>query len=354
MNSQRFTQPLKTLRSKLADSYAGWSDDAAEGRPWLKWMFLLIVIFMLLMSVWGWFKSQEPDLFDVHARALMYVSVEEVDIKGVATVVSLLGIMDTMLDGYVSNDILPPGVWLDNRANWEFGALVQVRDLSKAMREKYSRSQSQSVEDKALQLAEPRYNFDNASWIMPSTEKEYRAAMEYTKDYLQRLVDGDRQTAQFYARADNLNDWLATVESRLGSLSQRLSASVGQKRLNTDLAGDSSASQSTVTPGETEIKTPWAEIDDVFYEARGTSWALIHILRAAEIDFGSVLDKKNARVSVQQIIRELESTQESVFSPVILNGSGFGFLANHSLVMGGYIARANAAIINLRHLLAEG
>ncbi|MEI8649783.1 DUF2333 family protein [Paraglaciecola sp. Hal342] len=57
------------------------------------------------------------------------------------------------------------------------------------------------------------------------------------------------------------------------------------------------------------------------------------MLKAVEVDFADVLDKKNARVSVQQIIRELESTQESIFSPMILNGSGFGMLANHSLVI---------------------
>ena len=163
-----------------------------------------------------------------------------------------------------------------------------------------------------------------------------------------------RHSAQFYARADNLNYWLATVESRLGSLSQRLSASVGQRRLNTDLAGDSAAVKSTDTPEEIEIKTPWLEVDDVFYEARGSAWALIHILRAVEIDFAEVLEKKNAGVSMQQIVRELEATQEAVFSPVILNGSGFGVLANHSLVMASYISRANAAIINLRELLAQG
>ena len=37
------------------------------------------------------------------------------------------------------------------------------------------------------------------------------------------------------------------------------------------------------------IKTPWTEIDDVFYEARGASWALIHFLKAAEVDFADVL-----------------------------------------------------------------
>ena len=96
------------------------------------------------------------------------------------------------------------------------------------------------------------------------------------------------------------------------------------------------------------------EIDDVFFEARGTAWALIHFLKAADADFAEVLENKNARVSLRQIIRELEGTQDMVWSPVILNGSGFGFLANHSLVMASYISRANAAIIDLRELLSQG
>jgi hypothetical protein len=67
-----------------------------------------------------------------------------------------------------------------------------------------------------------------------------------------------------------------------------------------------------------------------------------------------VLEKKNARVSVQQIIRELESTQQAIWSPVVLNGSGFGLFANHSLVMASYVSRANAGIIDLRELLSKG
>jgi len=129
---------------------------------------------------------------------------------------------------------------------------------------------------------------------------------------------------------------------------------VGKRRLNTDLAGEEAASQSTVAPSEVDVSTPWMEIDDVFYEARGTAWALIQFLEAAEVDFADVLRKKNAQVSLQQIIRELEGTQETVWSPMILNGSGFGLLANHSLVMASYISRANAAIIDLRDLLSQG
>jgi hypothetical protein len=102
------------------------------------------------------------------------------------------------------------------------------------------------------------------------------------------------------------------------------------------------------------VETPWNELDDVFYEARGTTWALLHFLRAVEHDFEQVLRDKNALISLRQIIRELEESQHSLGSPMVLNGSPFGFFANHSLVMANYVSRANAAVIDLRKLLERG
>ena len=96
------------------------------------------------------------------------------------------------------------------------------------------------------------------------------------------------------------------------------------------------------------------QIDNVFYEARGASWALVQLMRAIEVDFADVLRRKNATVSFRQMVRELEATQQTLWSPVILNGSGFGVFANHSLVMANYITRANASLVDLRKLLQEG
>ena len=315
-----------------------------------------VAVAVLLLTLLGWYWTDEPGYLDLDDLVATHAGGR--DVTGAATTSALVGVAGTLLDkrgGYLSNDRFPPGVWLDNIPNWEFGVLVQVRDLSKAMRERFSRSQSQSQEDEDLSLAEPLFNFDSDSWMLPATEGEYRAGIQHLESYLFRLTDDDRYNAQFYARADNLRFWLSTVEGRLGSLSQRLTASVGQRRLNIDLAGETGGKQSASTPaGEMIVKTPWYELDDVFYEARGTTWALVHFLRAIERDFDSVLDKKNARVSLQQIIRELEATQAPLFSPVILNGTGFGLVANHSLTMASYISRANAAIIALRELLAQG
>jgi hypothetical protein len=120
------------------------------------------------------------------------------------------------------------------------------------------------------------------------------------------------------------------------------------------LAGDASAQAAAVQPDKIDVRTSWFEVDDIFYEARGTAWALLHFFRAVELDFDNVLADKNAVASVRQIIRELEASLDPMHSPVILNGSGYGFFANHSLVMANYLARANAGVINLRDLLDQG
>ena len=313
--------------------------------------FIASIIFSVLWSF-------TPGQFDINQNASTLASqYDHKAVRGSATTGAMITTMETLLEkpgGFITNDIGIPGIWLDNIKNWEYGALLFGRDMAKAMRDVMSRSQSQSQEDPALAKAEPYLNFANDSWIFPASESEYRKSIKFFQDYLKRLGDQDSSNAQFYSRADNLERYLLTVESRLGSLSQRLSASVGKERINTDLAGESEARQSTSAPTQMIVKTPWLEIDDVFYEAKGSAWALIHYLKAIEIDFAEVLQKKNARISIKQIIRELEATQHTLISPMVMNGGGFSIFANHSLVMANYISRANAAIIDLRLLLDNG
>ena len=318
----------------------------------------LISAYLLGSTALAWWWDYEPDQFAVreHAALTAQSNTEQL-VTGYITTATFIRAADTLLEkrgGYLSNDVFPPGIWMDNVPEWEFGLLTLLRDTARVYRNDFSRSQSQSIEDPDLSEAEGKFFFDNSSWILPETEDEYRDGIVLFESYLRRLADSDATDAQFYARADNLQQWLGAVETRLGSLSQRLSASVGKRQLNVDLAGDAAAQQATAAPSDQVVKTPWLQIDNVFYEARGFTWGLLHILRALEQDFGDVLDKKNARVSLQQIIRELEPTQDAVWSPIILNGDGLGLLANHSLVMASYISRANAAIIDLRTLLEQG
>ena len=318
----------------------------------------LILILIVLQLVLGFLWNREPASFNVVENAARISREHHEDmVTGYITTATLIRVAETLLDkpgGFLANDRLPPAVFMDNIPNWELGVMEQIRDMNLALRNDFSRSQSQSVDDKDVIAAENHFRINTNSWIFPAAESEYQDGIDSLYRYLHRLTDENQEDAQFYTRADNLNNWLGLVEKRLGSLSQRLSSSVGQERINTDLAGDASAKQSTPGARVMMTKTPWRKIDDVFYRARGSAWALNEFLKAIEVDFQDVLRKKNALISLKQIIRELDATQETVWSPMILNGGGFGLFANHSLVMANYISRANAAVIDLRDLLKQG
>ncbi len=332
---------------------------AAGGRmSWLPkavaWVLAACIVVVLAL-MWWW--STEPAPFDVVATTQARAAAKNLPlVTGSVTTSTLMTTAETLLDkrgGYLSNDKLPPGLFLDNIPNWEFGVLTATRDLAREMRNKFARSQSQSEEDADLKEADPLFSSPNDRWLLPSSESQYRKAIGRLDGYFVRLSRNDPNVAQFYPRADNLADYLDLVSSRLGSLSQRLSASAGQLRLE----GDAPVDGADVAPRSQKVevvRTPWTKIDDIFYESRGYTWALLEQLRAFEVDFGPTLQRKGAMVSLKQIIRELEEAQKPVRSPIILNGTPFGFFANHSLVMANYISRANAAVIDLRELLKRG
>lgn len=318
----------------------------------------IVGLYLLFVLGLMWWWDDEPDPLDVVATAAQHAEMHGVEpVVGYTFAHTNRVLGSSILEkrgGYLSNDIFPPGVWMDNIPSWEFGVLLMVRDTSRSLRVDLARTQSQSNEEPNLAEAEGKFFYDNSSWLFPTSEGEYKEGIEFLDRYLASIADPANPEAQFYPRADNLQRWLAGVSARLGDISQRLSESVGKRQRDLAAFGERNPDQSTPAAIDRETKTPWTKIDDVFYEARGQAWALLHLLKAVEHDFRPVLEDKNALPMLQQIIRDLETTQETIWSPVILNGGGFGFLANHSLVMASYISRVNAAIIEIQQLLEQG
>lgn len=308
-------------------------------------------IIVLLLGL-GFYWSLQPPPFDVRAAALQRLDNDENrlrEIKGTATVAAAITLAETLLDkpgGFTYNDVTPPGILMDNMPHWEYGLLTELRDSVRSLRNEFSRSQTQSVENAQLAQADAQFNFNPKSWMLPSAEEEYRRGIRALENYFTALASGRDPNARFFARADNLRAHLQVIEKRLGSYAQRLSASVGDSNLTAGLIGE----------GQSQMleRTPWHQIDDIFYEARGYAWALLHMMQALEIDFSDVLRGKNAEVSMQQIIRDLRGATQRKWAPVVLNGHGYGFLANHSLILASHLARVNAAVINLRELMERG
>jgi hypothetical protein len=173
-------------------------------------------------------------------------------VTGAVTTAALLG-----RGGYAAvqarrfprNDMTPPGVYLDNMPNWEYGALMQSRDLARALRELFSRSQSQSKEDVDLAVAEPRLNFQHDSWLLPATETKYRESMRYTEGYLVRLNDpGNPMRSSMPALTTCASGW--RWSTRASAACRSACRRAWDRRVNTDLAGDQSATQATSAPSK--------------------------------------------------------------------------------------------------------
>lgn len=286
-------------------------------------------------------------------------SISVVGYRTIYTMEKLIDILLTKPGGYMANDKLPPFVFLDDITSWEKGVVSVLRENSIAIRRHFTRSVgAQSLEDKDAVGAQVNINIDNESWMFPSVEGwlwsagRYEIARDHYNSLAVRLTDDNPKDGNFYARATSFSDALDAYNRILGSLSQRLSASVGGITLPST-TGDRSASEAKATSVES-YKTPWMELDNVFWEALGAVWALEELFDALEYDFATVLQDKNAVLTVRQIREELKQAQQAVLFPITFNGSGYGVYANHSLILANYISRASATMIDLKKLIERG
>ena len=339
----------------MSDNPQAYEDAKSKGILWgFGTLVGVVAIVMLILGEW-W--SREPAQFNVQDEAIERMNVTHTDQMPIGYVYAntLAHIADVILfkpGGYLTNDVAPPGLFCDNIQNWEYGALVMLRDATTALRNHFARDQSQSAEDPDLAMAEPYFYYEHNSWALPSTEAEYVKGVEALHNYMTRLQNptSTSRPAQFHSRADNLWQYTEVVIKRLGGLNTRLAASTD--RFSGATHGDPSNAVDINMP--TIGQTPWMEIDDVFYEARGACWALLHILRAIKHDFSDILLDKRAMNTLDNMIQALENALTPTLSPVVLNGDGFGLFANYSLAMANYIARANAAALDLRDVMNRG
>ncbi len=105
-----------------------------KGLWWTLGLFLVtyVIVFIVLGFIW----SRSPGEFEPRASALAMANNDQKKlVPGYVTTATAIRIAETLLDkpgGYLSNDITPPGVYLDNIPNWEYGALTELRDLVRA------------------------------------------------------------------------------------------------------------------------------------------------------------------------------------------------------------------------------
>lgn len=311
-------------------------------RPAYGWIYkpllTLLVIYLAVCVGLGLWWSRTPTAFDVEQAVIDQrgAAAQTPASRGAVTVASLMTLIETLVEkpgGYLHNDIAPPGVWLDNMPAWELGVLTQARRLSVVL------PAMEQADLPALDQVQERLAGDSGDWLYPSTEQRLNQALEALGGYLQ-VLDEEGEAA-FGGRGQGLAAWLEALTRSLDDLGLRLSASIGPRAELRDLEIDAEA---------LPARTPWYRVDDVFFEARGQAWAMLQLLRAVERDQADVLASAGLEARWEALVAELELSQRRLWSPLVLNGSGFGIFANHSLVLANHMIRAR----DLAGALAEG
>lgn len=304
--------------------------DSARPRRTRHWLPRALLVLVALFVLLGIYWSREPAPPDV--PAIVQSLGAQSAVPGAVSTATLIATLRTLLDkpgGFIANDVMPPGVLLDNMPAFENGALAEARTFLHALRRDFSRPESGAVEDPDLLRAEPRLMFDSSSWL--AAEGEYEDGVAALASYRERLLAPGTPGARFFPVADSLGHWLDDVIAQLDDHAQRLNAAA-------------------------QADAAFTDVDDRFYAARGYCWALRPQLDAVRRDFAAFFaaDAEAAR-QAQAAVDALAGTQKPVTSPVILGGSEYGVLANHPLVMAGYVGRAESSLRALRaRIVAAG
>ncbi len=280
-----------------------------------------------LIFIWHW--NNEPEKINVtELRDKLVDGMTEPPICGDLTVSTLITVAETLIDkpgGYLSNDMLPPGVMLKDMHHWEFGVLMQIRDLTTALRDGigYKRTYNKDPEDPDLIIAAASFKIDETSWRNRSMKIKIKEGIRALSNYRNRL-GSTHENAHF--NTGRLRTWLNTVEHRTAELYQNLSMIPLHDQ--TLVFRDSFALNTPRRSGDFLMITPLSDLDNPFYETYGSIWALSAITQAIENDFEMLIAGMDATDEMLELIGVLESIQTKWSSP-ILTANGMDTLGHH-------------------------
>jgi hypothetical protein len=272
------------------------------------------------------------------------LSVPERKQPGVFLTSTLIRVAEGMTEHWLPNDILWPTVLLDNPQSFQLGELEALRYAVKSLRDDLSRMRTTDHIDADADRAASNFFFEPTRWAFPSTESRYRRAIEELQRYRGRLERGE---AAFSPRVDNLHKFLGDLASLLGGVSNRLANAPRdiRTRITDETAGN------IILEREQEIRhvTPWREIDDNFYYARGVLYVVRQLMIAVQYDFAETITQRNAGNLLTAIIRTVDRTQ---FEPLMVaNGDRGSLWANHSLQLQALLEDARQKMRSLQNIL---
>lgn len=229
-----------------------------------------------------------------------------------------------------------PTAILDNMPNFQQGIVAAVARFAVELRDHLSRARGTSQVDSDVEGAAGRLAYPGDVWflewsatpVQPSSESQYRRAIQDLERYNARLARGQ---ATFERRADNLMATLERIAADLGAAA----AAVDEKAL----AGGGA----------------WYDwdADDLFYGNKGRLYAYYVILRELGRDMEPVLRDRGLGRVWEQMLGSL-ARAAGLQPRVVANGRPDGqFWPNHLLAQGYLLLLARFQLYEVVNVLQK-
>ncbi|HET6467184.1 MAG TPA: DUF2333 family protein [Geminicoccaceae bacterium] len=238
---------------------------------------------------------------------------------------------------WVANDPwFQPGAVLDNMPNFQTGIVAALSRFAVELTDQIARVRGASQVDPDADAAAGRLKYPGDVWIFewsstpvqPSSESQYRRALEDLRRFNQRLADGQ---ATFDQRGDNL---MATLE-----------------RIAADIGGSSAALYQKIDT----TANRWFDLtaDDLFYHNKGRVYAYFLLLRELGRDFEKPIADRNAQRSWEEMLSSLRAA--ALLDPwVVINGGLDSTMRpNHLAAQGFLILRARFQLYEVINILLK-
>ncbi|MDK9790661.1 DUF2333 family protein [Vibrio sp. D431a] len=317
---------------------------------------------VFFIAVWAYVEwlSVSPRIFSLDEILTAEISKEaDRTVVGAASTATHAYVLSQILHdkngGYTAKGFLYHLGIMDNMPSFEVGAIKASYEFANVgLSESFTKQVSNDTYDDKLKSSQTFLNYPPHKWTYPSSLNNYNRSLEGIREFIPRMLDKNQPDAQFYTRSNGLRAYFTRLQGLLGDYNGSLTESVGRFQYNTNLELDLDGEASTNEPIGKVIKTPYLKVDNVYHQARGVAWAVVHHLRAIERDFKDVLVAKNSLRSLRQMIYELEQTQGTRWNPMVLNGDPDGYIPNHSLVLANRFGRAIIILQKLTLEMKEG
>jgi hypothetical protein len=308
---------------------------AAPPRRWARWLAWPLVALLLVAGYYGggalWLHVIDDDpAFGAAAELPPGAS------RAVAVAADLVS-REVDTHRWVANDPwFQPAFVLDNMPHYQTGITAAVSRFAVELTDHLSRVRGASQIDPDADAAAGRLKYPGDVWILewsatpvqPSSESQYRSAVEHLRRYNERLAAG---RAVFERRADNLIATLERITSDTGSSSAALFEKI-------DTTADA-----------------WYDLtaDDLFYNVKGRLYAYLLLLRALGEDFRAVLAERKVERNWEELLRSFEAA--ATLQPwVVINGGLDSMIRpNHLANQGFRLLRARFQLYEVINILTK-